>query len=279
MPLTKPSGGIEELVDAGSGKEIVATPVVVDRFEDLRSKYEYFLGLWHGEREWAKDHVQEIVLPCDINIFLQQTREFENHANYNHNTGYFISQLVQNSYHAGNNEFELDMSPLKSIDNLVSKLSGTEKRMVRMVIKGEAGNWCGFGAQHSTFTIQRAEHNCGGGAKNSTFTIEEVENWCGFQAENSTFTIGKAGSWCGTNTYHSIFTIEKAVDQCGQYARKSTFTIGKARDGSGSEAKESTFKTNSPLQYKKFKESVPQNNGNTIYLLSDTGSTLKGGPW
>ena len=260
MPLAKPSGGIEELVDETSGKEIVATPVVVDQFKSLTKKYEEFLGTYNRER-WTTDHVPEVVLPCDISLFLQSTHDYEDHLDYPMCTGLFISQLIQNSYEAGNNNFEIDVNSLKIIDNLAYNISGTEERMVRIVIKGKVG------------------HDCGSKAEHSTFTIEKAGKYCGFKAENSTFTMKEAGNGCGQYTKHSTFTIEKAGDWCGLWAKNSTFTIGETEDQCGSNAYYSTFKTHNPLQYERFKKYVPEDSGNSLYLLSQNGSILKGGEW
>ena len=249
MPLTTPSGGLEELVDATSGKEIVATPAIVDRFEDLTKKYEYFLansvGIeWLADRiEWVTDLEQEVVLPCDINLFLQQTREYENHKNYTQNTGIFISQLIKNSYNAGNNKFELNFNYLRLIDRTALSISGTKEKIIVIVITGEVGDSCGVNTRHSMFTVEKAGDWCGQYAQHSTFTIKEAGPWCGRNAEHSTFTIGEAGEWCGSSSKHS------------------------------------TFNTHNSLQYERFKKSVPQKNGNAVYLLSDTGSILQGGPW
>ena len=225
MSLTTPSGGIEELVDETSGKEIVLTPPLVDRFADLTKKYEQSLGL--GAREvWARNYVHDVLLPSDIDLFLQQTREYEHHPNYQIHSGYFISQLIQNSYKAGNNDFEFDVILLKPIDYLASEVvSGTKERTVKTTIKGEVGNFCGSGVKYSAFTIGKAS------------------DWCGYRAEHSTFTIEKAGDLCGSITKYS------------------------------------NFKTNNKDQYKRFKESVPLNEGNTLYLLSSDDSVLKGGSW
>ena len=188
MPLATPSTGIEELVDESSGKEIVATQSVIDKFADLTKKYDQFAVLTEYDwKRWLRNHVQEVVPPCDINIFLQQTREYENHKNYGFNTGIFISQLIQNSYKAGNNDFEFDVILLKPIDRLASAVSGTEEQVVRVVVNGEVGNGCGSWAQHSTFTIEKTGDVCGQFAQHSTFTIEKAGNGCGFAAKNSTF--------------------------------------------------------------------------------------------
>ena len=188
MGLVGPSGDISELVDETSGKEIVIAPVVVDQFQDLRKKYEQFLILTGTEwKEWLRNNVKEVVLPCDINLFLKSTSEFENHASYGSDTGHFISQLIQNSYKAGNNEFELDVNSLKTMDSLASNISGTEERMVRVVVTGETGTFCGWKATYSTFTVEKAGNCYGYGSKHSTFTIEKAGKVCGFGAYYSTF--------------------------------------------------------------------------------------------
>ena len=242
MPLATPSTGLEELVDVNSGKEIVATHPVVDQFAVLRGKYEPFLD-FGDRREWLKNKIQEVLLPPNINLFLQQTREYEDHPNYQSFTGLFISQLIQNSYNAGNNNFELDVNTLKPVDNLAREVSGTKERMVRVVIKGEVGDLCGYQAQHVTFTIE------------------------------------KAGDWCGNSVRHSTFTIKEAGKYCGQYSQHSTFTIEEAGNGCGFAAKNSTFKTHDSLQYERFKKSVSQDRSNELYLLAVDGSILNGGKW
>ena len=173
MPLVH-SSDISDLVDETSGKEVVVTPAVVDRFADLTKKYEEFLM---DKDTWLKDHVREIILPCDINIFVQQTRKCEDHKNYEQNTGLFISQLIKNSYEAGNNEFELDVGSLKPINGLASNVSGREKQKVRIVIKGKTGDGCGRDVRYSIFTIEEAGYLCGYGARNSTFNTHNPEQY------------------------------------------------------------------------------------------------------
>ena len=207
MALRKPME-LEELVDASSGKEIVVTPLLVDRFEDLKKKYEEFLAVGYNQNKWVIEYAQEVVLPCDINLFLQQTREYEDHVNYRDNTGLFITQLIQDSYKAGNNDFELDVNSLKSIDYLASEVvSGTKKRTVRVVIKGEVGDRCGRNAQYSTLTIGKAGNWCGVWAQHCTFTFKEAGKECGFGAVHSTFK---------THSQKQYERFKKSVDQCNK---------------------------------------------------------------
>ena len=180
------SGSLDLLVDESSGREIVETPQLEDRFEDLKKKYKLFLDDDNNPEEWFLDNIHDVLLPSDINLFLQQTREYEDHTNYNY-TGHFISQLIQNSYNAGNNGFELDVNALKPISYLCSDVSGTEERLVRMIIKGRVGDYCGLDAQHSMFTIEKARFFCGWYAEHSTFTIWETKHLCWEGAQHSIF--------------------------------------------------------------------------------------------
>ena len=258
MALAQPSGGLEELVDVNSGRELVATPVLVDKYADLKKKYELFLGLGgFVEGKWEKNRVQTVLLPSHINVFLQQTREYENHKNYGWNTGHFISQLIQNSYNTGNNDFELDVNLLKPIDYLASNISGTKERMVRIIVKGDVGNLCGYNVQYSTFTIKKAGEGCGLGTQHSTFTIGEAGNNCGGGVQYSTFTIEKAGNNCGVVAEHSTFTIEEAGDYFGRFT------------------KHSTFQTHSSQQYKQLKKSVPRFKNNKVYHIQPDGTLKK----
>ena len=243
MGLVRPSGGIEELVDETSGREVVAAPPLLDRFAELMGKYEQFLGFEYRDRVLMINHVHEVLLPCDINLFLQQTRYYEDHKDYPDHTGLFISQLIQNSYTAGNNDFELDMSSLKPIDCLTFGEYGIEERVLKAVINGEVGNLGGGNSQHSTFTIE------------------------------------KAGNYCGRFAQYSTFTVEKAGDGCGEYAHHSILTIKETGDFCGSAAQHSIFKTHNSNQYERFKESVPRKRGNRLYLIAADGSIIKGGKW
>ena len=98
MGLAKLSCDISDLVDADSGKEIVRTPQLVDRFDSLMKKYEHFLGLEYRKRELEKNRLQTVLLPSHINLFLQSTLSYEDHQNYQMYTGFFISKFIQNSY-------------------------------------------------------------------------------------------------------------------------------------------------------------------------------------
>ena len=241
MPLAQPSGGLEELVDETSGKEIVATPVVINRFEELTKKYEQYLN--EADANQTTLQIPSVLTPTECNTFLQSTNNYENHARYQGRTGLFVSKLIQCSYDAGYNDFKLDMNTLKSVDYLAYEISGTKKRMLKVVIKGEVEYNCGYGAKHSTLTIEKAGDGCGHGAQYSTFIIEEVGDACGYGVQYSTFTIGKAEGWCGIGAEHSI------------------------------------FKTYNREQYRQFKKFVDRRSANSVYLLSPNGSILKGGKW
>ena len=282
MPLAKPSRGIEELVDVNSGREIIATPVVVDRFEDLMKKYDAFLSIPITFQETIREYmstVNDVLTPSEIDSFLHHTTLREEHGRYTELTGYFVSRLIQCSYDTGNRVFYVDTHSLKLFHDMGARVVGNIDRKLELTIHGEIGDMCGENTQNanivvgttgnflgshaynSTFKGRTAGDKCGFKTKNCTFTIEEVGHGCGFKVQQSTFTIGTAGNLCGLESKHSTFTIEKAGEYCGWASMHSTFN------------------THSPEQYKRFKESVPQDKDNKLYLLSNTGSIIKGGEW
>src|SRR3989344_7879657 len=89
---------------------------VKNRFGELCREYEEVLE--------ARDYkgkiktIDDILAPSEINAFLQTTIGFEQHPEYDLRTGMFISQLIQKSYDAGNNDFVLNTQKLKVLDHL-----------------------------------------------------------------------------------------------------------------------------------------------------------------
>ena len=178
----KKGKGIEGLFEgftAGKPEEEKPIEVAEGRFQELREKYEKFLDAkitpWN-DMDDERRKITDLLMPEDINKFLQITIQYEQHRQYCWRTGYFISRLVQNSYTAGHNEFILDTTALKEIDYLGSRLEGTKERPIELTIKGNAGSNFGFWSKDATFNIiGNARDYCGWGVENSTFKITNRE--------------------------------------------------------------------------------------------------------
>ncbi len=217
---------------------------------DLLIKYEEFLSkeINYNNIDWIVQSNTIILNPKEIDDFLQQTILYEKHKNYQTKTGIFISQLIQTSYNAGNNNFELNTKKLKTINRIGAYLIGKEKNPIFIKIEGNTGHRCGSTSSYSTFTIQgntkngcgyNSQHNIfnikgdtgwhyGSSSQNSIFNIEgDTRDDCGYETENCNFNIqGNTGDDCGHKTQNSTFNIQgNTEDYCGYETQNSIFNI------------------------------------------------------
>ena len=188
MPLATPSGGIEELVDENSGKEIVTVPPVVSRFTDLTKMYEDFL---HSEFGEELENVVDVLTPFDINEFLQSTVSFEDLDGYASSTGWFVSCLMRNSYAAGHSQFTLDLRAIKPINSLGVSIKATESKKVYVTVLGEAGDNCGSSCKNAVFNVDVVGTYLGNKAHNSLFVVTSANEYLGNCAVDCTFEMGK----------------------------------------------------------------------------------------
>ena len=260
MPLAKPSSGIEELVDETSGKEIIVTPPLINRFEELTKKYEDMV-LPTTDLENKMSDFKYILNPTDINLFLQSTTQYEHRVNqgrYEVITGSFVSRLIQCSYNEGYNGFTLDLTNLIPM-GVGRKLKGTQERPLEMNITGKAGDFCGSQVEYGNFIIK------------------EAANWCGMHSKHSRFEIKKSGFQCGVNSQNSIFTIGNAGSSLALQAEKSTFIVDTTTDDTTTDhcasfAHDSVFKTKNIDQLNKFKIFVKTSRRNKLYFIHPDGS-------
>ena len=137
---------------------------------------------------YINENVKEILTPSEINAFLQTTTVYEDNKRYSRRTGEFISQLIQNSYDAGHNNFVLNTT--KSMSYVGLELEGCPERMIYIYINGDIGTCCGDKASYSSFIINgNLEIGCGLFANNSTFTINGTfdQSLFGYKATTCSF--------------------------------------------------------------------------------------------
>ena len=250
MALATPSGGIEELVDETSGKEVVVVPSLGNNFEDLTLKYFSYLN----DGNYSHLRPTEILNPSDINAFLQNTQEYESHENYVYRTGTFVTELVRRSYDAGNNNFYVDLRCLRRLFNVGNFLKGAAERLVKMKVLGKTGN------------------SSAGYTKYVDITFEETGNDCGRTAEKSCITVQKTGAWCGQDALNSTFHIGTAEEYCGLRAVNSLFVVDTTQDDVGYEALNSVFKTATTVQLERLKKNLPHNKKNKVFFIHPDGS-------
>ena len=274
MPTTaeiKKGKGIDDLFrgfDAEKPEEEKPIEVVgADRFKALTAAYERLLEVETiPEADEEMEKMTLVLTPNDINAFLQTIFRYEQNIKYSWRTGELISKLIQNSYNAGYNDFNLSTVNLKKIHDVGIELKGRKEQPIRITVIGNTGDHCGIRSKNliyhiqgntgdnyghrsedSIFTVQgNTSNTCGWGAKNSTFNIQgNTGNSCGASSENLTVHIqGSAGTVCGYQSIDSTYNIQgSTADRCGFRSVNSAFCIkGDTGSDCGSVSRKSIFK-------------------------------------
>jgi len=180
--------GIEGLVRASQVEEvrqIITESGIVKETDNcykkiLDEKSIFILGL---------APITQILTPEQINLVLQTTSKYEEHQKYENSIGMFISELIQNSYNQGYNNFTLNTTRLKEISHIGHHITGTPENPIEITIIGNTGKNCGWLSENSTYTIEgNAGSDSASRLKNTTYTISgNIGYLFGSQSENSTF--------------------------------------------------------------------------------------------
>jgi len=239
----------------GKGIESLVRASQVEEVREIEASKNFFIGLHEIFVRGLEMQVpifefrsaRNILTPNQINKFLQNTMTYENHYAYSETTGLFISQLLQNSYDAGINNFTLNTTQLKDIHYLGREIKGTPEKPINITVIGNIGEVLGNRSQYSRFNIEgSAGKNCGNSSQNATYNITgNTEDRCGSESELSQFNItGSTGYLCGYSSTNSTYKIsENTKSHCGDHSTNSTFEIkGNAGDECGNSATNSTFK-------------------------------------
>ncbi len=84
--------------------------------------------------------IDETLLPEEIDQFLQDSVQFAEQKYYRHVTGVFISELVNNSFLAGNNNFSIHTESIPECWQLFSNSGGIEERILHLDFYGPTMN-------------------------------------------------------------------------------------------------------------------------------------------
>ena len=203
----------------------------IPNLEGLLKKYEKVLEK-PSNLEYKKmiGHIDDILTPKEINLFLQQTIKYENHRNYcNHHTSYFISKLMQNSYKAGNNNFFLHTSALNEIGDLCTEIVGRKNKPICITIEGNVGARIASRVKYANIEIKSKKIKIlGFKAVSSTFKIHaNVGKGIGERSIRSNFEIfGDAGDLLGNLSNKSKYIIHGDVGaKCGSGAEECEFIV------------------------------------------------------
>jgi len=188
--------------------------------DKLIQTYEDYLS---GKEELLES-VDDILTPQQINHFLGFSRGYEFEPEYQ-KTASFLNVLIENSYHAGYNDFTLSSDGM--LASLCTQQRETDKRNpLRVKVTGPAGN--NFGSQ----------------SRHMHATLEDVGTSCGYHMRSSRLIInGNAGEDFGYNSMFSEFHITgNAGNTIGRQANRTIFRIdGNSGDVLGSASQDSVF--------------------------------------
>ena len=262
--MKRSSGGIDSVVRGYEAQEVRdVSPMVivaVDPISCVLAQYETFLGRFTDieayyifeftkyervDKRLDLTDLTDILTPEQINIFLQSTIAYENRKGYNKFTGIFITKLLQNSYDAGHNEFELRVSSATDMHYVGVTLLGTEDRLFSVSINGNGGMFFGREARYCQFTVNG-----------------NVGWYCGYRANNSYFTInGDSKSNAGAQATNSTFFIQGSGQNLGHGAQRCEFTLH------GKDLSDVLLYKNPPTKYCTFKTSNRETLDNFFHLI------------
>ena len=153
--------GIDHLVGGYSPgkveeeKELASNPFFVSLFAKYeKAVYEDLVRLWQMDFILGENYVDEVLLPKQINAFLQATIQYMRPGyHFTENTAVFINKLIQNSYSAGNNGFHLNL-PVTDLLCVGSHLQGKKERPIELHVKGRAGAFSGWSSEYLNLSVE-----------------------------------------------------------------------------------------------------------------------------
>ena len=133
--------------------------------------------------------IPNILTPEQINTFLQYTMTYEDRPNYKAVTSHVISQLIQNSYRKGYNNFRINTKTLQQFDFFAGDLTGKKRKPIHINIEGDIGKSLGFQSRYIAIEVNGdVGHTCAEFADNSSFKLNgKIGMHYGLGSENCTF--------------------------------------------------------------------------------------------
>lgn len=136
--------------------------------------------------------VDDVLTPEEIDAFFCATSVYCDSRYYYDMTGLFLSKLLQNSYDAGNNDFNLNTKAISlSINNVARGIRGKLEEAVRIYITGSAGNMLGSDSTRISVKVSEDVHDqCGCNSIQSFFEIKGDSGWStGSMSKGSVFNV------------------------------------------------------------------------------------------
>ncbi len=178
-----------------------------------------------NNRDEKKDMVHKPIRPLSsdkINKFIKNTRYFKDFDhNYMELTGRFISRLIQSSYNANNNDFDIRLDPDVSWEYIAANLKGEKDNPIRINIFGDLGDDLGYNAKYVDIKLEgSAGAGVGVWSENSKFDVlGDVNAFLGAYAKKSRFVIHGNSTYKGRENYSMKFILgcSRRDNDCEEY--------------------------------------------------------------
>ena len=104
------------------------------KLADLMRRFEDFLHEWYPHRP-ESILPKEVLLPATLSVFSSMITKYENNPFYENDSGRFLNSLIQNSYDAGYNNFQLETR--NNLLGLGTHLQGDSHRPLLLELTGK----------------------------------------------------------------------------------------------------------------------------------------------
>ncbi len=243
------------------------------KISNLILEYEkiLFSDIDYGGIDIAENYIKspiDILTPEEINSFLRMTVAYEEYKTGKNDklnedreyiiaTSTFISRLIQHSFNAGHNDFEINLYGMKKMMGNAAHLKGRPDEYIRVKIIGDEIGSIGRCTEFCEIDAKgKVDSNIGYNSKNCIFKIDEINFLNCEQQNNNILEIGNApGYW----------SISK-VKGCKIYIGKTEIIS----DLVGAEL--NNFITDNKDTYKRLEEKLGFNN---LFLIDNDDNIIK----
>ncbi len=257
--------GIDNLVSGYSPRKVEEekefSHTDESKFNSLFNELEFFMERMFEEKI-KTGHINQILTPNEIEAFLFFSRKYEKRQTYAPAIGSLLNILIQNSYNAGHNNFQLNPYYLKKYVRDIGWFSGSKEEPLLITLRGRFGDHTAEGLKYVNLALHK---NTG--------------NLFGAHSEDSKITLhGDCGHHSAHHLKASHFTV---YGKCGEFsgnnAQRCTFLLAEVERGFGYTSKDCTFKTTNEDTIVNLMKSVPEKtykdipSGNKIVFVHPDG--------
>ncbi len=128
------------------------------------------------------DQVNEILIPSDIDLFLQASLPYADHQYYHHTMGFFINQLLLNAIREGYTSFTLHTQNCGPLNFVGQYLHGSAEWRIQLAVKGDLGIECGTWMEYVDVDVSgTVNSSLANNSKHCRFSfldiLDEREGW------------------------------------------------------------------------------------------------------